>query len=54
MGESVLGVKENSAGKNILKICQKSGFRLASEFLRIIHGDSLQSANTFPMMASRL
>lgn len=34
--------------------CQKSGFCLASEFLHIIHGDLLQSINTFPGMTSRL
>lgn len=34
--------------------CQKSGFCLASEFLHIIHGDLLQSVNTFPGMTSRL
>lgn len=33
--------------------CQKSGFCLASEFLHIVHGDLLQSANTFPVMTSR-
>lgn len=51
MEESNLGKKKKKKKKNT---CQKSGFRLASEILRITHGDPLQSANTFPVMASRL
>lgn len=46
MGETVLGGKKNRAEKK----CQKSVLCLASEFPHIIHGDPLQSANTFPVM----
>lgn len=36
------------------KCRKKSGICLASVFLHIIEGDSLQSANTFPVMTSGL